>query len=209
MQFCVIGFDNPGSNPKRMSVVDAHWDYMDRFDAAMIGRGPLFDNAREVMIGSVHLLELDSVAAAHDFAHGDPLNEVGVFREFVIQRWVSGLARRQRDFQSDGDAERFFVHATGKPGMTAQRTGLLEAHRVYFAPYVERNFVFRGGTFSDDGETWTGSAMGIEIADRAALDALFADEPYVKAGLYERSDFYPWRLGGRQPIDRAKFAANA
>jgi uncharacterized protein YciI len=209
MQFLVLGFDKPGSNPKRMEVVDAHWDYMDRFEDAMIGRGPLLDKAGTTMIGSVHMLELDSVAAAHDFAHADPLAEAGVFREFFIKRWVSGLKRRQRDFSSQPDSEHYFVHGFGKPGMTETRAGLLEAHRAYFVPFVEPNFIFRGGTFSDDGETWTGSAMGIEMADRAALDAMFADEPYVKAGLYERMDIYRWRLGGRQNIDRAKFAANS
>ena len=45
---------------------------------------------------------------------------------------------------------------------------------------------------------WAGSAMIIELPDRAAVEALLADDPYVRTGLYERIDVHLWRFGGRR-----------
>ncbi len=46
---------------------------------------------------------------------------------------------------------------------------------------------------SDDG-----SAMMIELPDRAAVEAMLAAEPYARAGLYRHIEIHDWRFGGRR-----------
>jgi uncharacterized protein YciI len=41
-----------------------------------------------------------------------------------------------------------------------------------------------------------------ELPDRAAVDTMFADEPYVRAGLYASVEVRDWRFGGRPSATR-------
>jgi uncharacterized protein YciI len=48
---------------------------------------------------------------------------------------------------------------------------------------------------TDDGETIVGSACLLDVADRAAAEALWADEPFNKAGVYGHVTIQRWIWG--------------
>ena len=50
-----------------------------------------------------------------------------------------------------------------------------------------------GGPFLDAAEKPVGSLLILDCADEAAARALLADDPYAKAGLFERIDVRPWK----------------
>jgi uncharacterized protein YciI len=74
---------------------------------------------------------------------------------------------------------------------------LQDAHRRYL---IERGYQDRlivgGPLLSDEGQ-WVGSAMTIELPDRAAVEAMLADMPYARAGLYDSIEVHVWQFGGR------------
>jgi uncharacterized protein YciI len=44
--------------------------------------------------------------------------------------------------------------------------------------------------------------MLVELQNRASVDAMLAQDPYVLEGLYARVEVHPWHFGGRpNPID--------
>jgi uncharacterized protein YciI len=51
-----------------------------------------------------------------------------------------------------------------------------------------------GGPFLHEDGTMAGSLMIIEAEDLAAARAFHADDPYTRAGLYERSSVEPWKV---------------
>ena len=55
------------------------------------------------------------------------------------------------------------------------------------------DITFAGPVLSDDGETPMGSLIITEFADLAAARAFFAEDPYKKAGLFERVIVQPAR----------------
>jgi hypothetical protein len=190
--------DKPATGELRRQVVEAHWSFMDGFETVMTARGPtLADDG--MPSGSMHIVDLPDRRAAEHFAYDEPYAKAGVYEEIFFHRWRNALGRTMWQFASVRDEPRFLLFATGKPGMTETRHGLLEDHRAYFRDngYLER-FVFRGPLLSDDGEQWVGSAMAIELPDRAAVDEMLVNEPFVRNGLYDRMDVHPWRFGGRQ-----------
>ena len=93
-----------------------------------------------------------------------------------------------------GDPEhnqRFLIIGRGKPGMNKASNRLQEARRLYFIEKgYEQHFIACGPLLSDGGNQWAGSAMIIELPDRAAVEAMLADDPYVRTGLYERIDVH-------------------
>ena len=51
-----------------------------------------------------------------------------------------------------------------------------------------------GGPFLHADETMAGSLMIIEAEDLEAAEAFHAQDPYTRAGLFERSSVEPWRV---------------
>src|SRR6266540_2496123 len=62
-------------------------------------------------------------------------------------------------------------------------------------PSVERRFLVIG--HGKPGTSSQRAALLGELPDRAAVDAMLADEPYVRAGLYAHVEVHDWQFGGR------------
>ena len=60
---------------------------------------------------------------------------------------------------------------------------------------------FGGALFSEDGETMIGSLLLVECDNLAAAHALAEQDPYAKAGLFERVDIHQtvWGIGDGKP----------
>jgi uncharacterized protein len=199
VEFFVYCRDKPGTARLREELSEAHWAYMDRFADAMIARGPTLTPDRETATGSLHIVDLPDAEAALAFALEEPYYRAGVFGEPLVRRWRNELGGTMWDHVSDAtDPIRFLVLGHGRSGMSAAVDGLLEEHRRYF---VQRRYldhlIERGPLLSDDGLEWVGSAMLVEVPGRAAVEEMLADEPHVKAGLYENIEIHDWQFGGR------------
>ena len=97
VEFFCYHRDRPGSVELRDELLEAHWSYMDRFQAAMIARGPTLagDGAPT---GSVHIVDLPDPAAARAFAFDEPNYQAGVYRDVMLRRWRNRLDRTMWDY---------------------------------------------------------------------------------------------------------------
>jgi uncharacterized protein YciI len=199
MEYFFYCRDNAGTAALRQQVLETHWAFMDGYAAAMIARGPSLAADGKTPTGSMHIVDLPDAEAAKVFAYEEPFYKAGVFRDVMVCRWRNALGRTMWDFQGDpANNSRFLIIGHGKPGVTAKRDSLLDAHRRYFAEqgYQDR-FLARGPLISDDGNEWVGSGMLIELPSREAAETMLEHEPYVRAGLYEHIEIMNWRMGGR------------
>ena len=172
--------DKEGTGDLRKQIVEAHWTFMDGYAGGMIARGPTLKDDGKTPTGSMHIVELPDNEAAQVFAYDEPNYKAGVYSDVIVRRWRNALGRTMWEFEGDPDNnQRFLVIGHGKPGMTETRDGLLEDHRRYFVEkgYLD-HFIERGPLYNDDESEWVGSAMLIELPDRAAVEAMLADEPY-------------------------------
>jgi uncharacterized protein len=199
VEFFVYGRDRPGTGALRSELAEAHWSFMDGYASAMIARGPTLTADRTAATGSMHMVDLPDAAAARVFAFEEPYQRAGVFADVLVRRWRNALGGTMWDFDGDAAANRrFLILGHGKPGMGATRERLLAEHRRYFAEAGYRDcFIERGPLLDDDGTEWVGSAMLVELPDRAAVEAMLADEPYAKAGMYATVEVHDWQFGGR------------
>jgi uncharacterized protein len=173
---------------------------MDRYADAMIARGPTLTADRATATGSMHIVELPDAAAARVFAFEEPCYVGGVYAEVMVRRWRNVLGRTMWEFESDGVANpRFLVIGHGSPDTNAVDFALRAAQRRYFADggYLE-HMISRGPLLSDDGREWVGDATLIQLRDRAAVEAMLASTPFVRAGLYEHVEVHDWEFGGRR-----------
>jgi uncharacterized protein len=199
MEWFVYGRDRPGAGTLREELAEAHWSFMDGYAGAMIARGPTLTADRTAATGSMHMVDLPDATAAREFAFEEPYYRAGVFADVLVRRWRNVLGGTMWDFEGDAAANRrFLVLGHGKPGMSAARDTLVSEHRRYFVDqgYLDC-FIERGPLLDDDGAEWVGSAMLVELPDRAAVEAMLAREPYVNAGLYADLEIHDWQFGGR------------
>jgi len=86
----------------------------------------------------------------------------------------------------------FMVQCFDKPGSLALRRETRPAHLDYLKAKLD-HVVAAGPLLTEDGETPNGSGYILELPDRAAVEAFFAGDPYVKAGLYESVAIRPYK----------------
>ena len=84
----------------------------------------------------------------------------------------------------------FVVIAIDKEDALALRQATREAH---FAYARETGGIRLGGPFLDANENMAGSLIIFEAADLDAAKKWHAGDPYVKAGLFARSEVRPWK----------------
>ncbi|MGW1846849.1 YciI family protein [Streptomyces sp. NPDC001966] len=86
----------------------------------------------------------------------------------------------------------YFCYHRDRPGSLALREELLEKHWSYMDRYA-KELIARGPTFTNDGETLTGSVHIIDLPDSAAARAFAFDEPNYQAGAYRDVLLRRWR----------------
>jgi uncharacterized protein YciI len=189
----------PGTEALADELAEAHWSFMDGYAAAMLARGPTLSPDGATWTGSMHMVELPDAQAARVFAFAEPFYQAGVYGEVLVRRWRNPLGGTMWDYPFElGDARRFLVIGRAKPGVEAARQGLEAAQRRWFdQPGHRDSFILRGPLLADDGAGWVGSALLVQLGDRAAVETMVAGAPYVQAGLYGSVEIHDWQFGGR------------
>jgi uncharacterized protein len=85
----------------------------------------------------------------------------------------------------------FCLIGTDKPNALDVRLANREAHVKY---WKDSGRIAAGGPFtSDDGAAMNGSLLVIEAGTRAEVEALVAEDPYTKAGLFATVEIRAWK----------------
>ncbi|MFQ5786152.1 MAG: YciI family protein [Alphaproteobacteria bacterium] len=74
-----------------------------------------------------------------------------------------------------------------------RRQAVRDTHIAGAREMGEKGEMVLGGALLDDDGEMIGSACVVEFADRAALDAWLARDPYVTGGVWRRIDVTPFR----------------
>jgi uncharacterized protein len=197
MVFLVYSRDAPGTEALRADdeLLEEHWSYMDGFADAMIARGPTLAPDRQMPTGSLHVLDLPSLAAATEFVEHEPNNRAGVYAEHRIWAFQDLLGRTMWDFTGAADEPRFLViahsgHDRSTPGSARPVPPALRGE------LSERLIIYGALTEPASGEP-TGVALALQAPGRNAVDALLGDGA---AGLdaFPTVEVHDWEFGGRR-----------
>lgn len=85
MKVAVICKDKPAHLQLRLETREAHLAYGDQ-SGVVIMAGPFLDDQGR-MCGSLIVLNVPDIEAAHDWAANDPYAKVGLFENVSIQEW--------------------------------------------------------------------------------------------------------------------------
>ena len=184
----------PGTDELRTATIPAHVAHLDNYKKETWFSGPIFTDDGTSAIGSLRFIEFPDRAAAQAYIDADPYTTEGIFESINVQCWQPALEHKQLTYERKEGTQQFIVHSIDVPGSDALRAPLVEAHRDYMAQHADV-MIARGRLMSDDGETVVGSALLLDVADRAAAEALWADEPFNGAGVYYQATIERWMFG--------------
>ena len=90
----------------------------------------------------------------------------------------------------------FLINARDKANSSDLRQATRQAH-LEWAGEARHKIVMAGPVLSDDGETMMGSTFVIEFDTLEEAKSWAAEDPYAKAGLFDRTEIIPfiWLIG--------------
>ena len=199
MYFHIQMINEPANAGRRADSIPASWAYLTKNAAHLLARGPtVADDNDADSTGSVFFAEFADWRAVREFVDREPHNN-GIFRTINVHRWEHALGRSQSEFPAEKALIHWYVRACGAPGNTAISKELLEAQRSFYARHDEDKFIVRGAIYDDEGNEWQGTASLIALPTRAAVEALLAEEPFSKAGMYRDILIQRHKFGGTPP----------
>lgn len=92
----------------------------------------------------------------------------------------------------------YLLHCLDAPGKAHVREATREAHAAYMRVHAE-HIVIGGPLLSPDGSTRIGITAVLRFEDPTALANFVDNEPYRKAGLFERVSLHPLQIVMGEP----------
>ena len=182
-QWAIYCWDKPGMSEARRALLPEQKRYVKNFGERVIGYGHFVSDDGRDTLGTSFFMQLDARAAADKFIADEPLNKAGLYQRVEVHRWSNSFQKRAADYRRKG-LQQFLCTGpkTGTPEFFREH---LHAHESYFASYGD-SFIFRGPIRSADGADNIGTALLLELPDRAAADKFWNEEPFAKNGGYQR-----------------------
>src|SRR5688572_7400695 len=193
-QWVIFGWDGTGRADARAANIAAQKDYARALGERLIGYGHIVSDDASETLATTWFVQLADRAAAAAFIADDPLNRAGVYEKIDIRRWSNSFQKRAADYKRRG-MQQYFCTGSKIPDAAPFFAKHLHAHESYFREY-EDSFIFRGPLRSPDGAENVGTALLLELPDRAAAEKFWNNEPFAANGGYQDdSRIYRWVFG--------------
>ncbi len=181
-QWAIYCWDKPGIQDTRRALLQDQQSYVNSFGERVIGYGHFVSDDGRDTLGATFFIQLDDRVAADKFLADEPLNKAGVYQRVEIHRWSNSFGKRAADYRRKG-LQQFLCTGSKLPDAPEFFRKHLHAHESYFASYGD-SFIFRGPIRSADGADNIGTALLLELPDRAAAETFWNNEPFAKNGGY-------------------------
>ena len=193
-QWMIIAWDRPGQASVRASHIAGQTDYARALGERLIGYGHIVSDDASATLATTWFVQLDDRAAAEAFVANDPLNRAGAYERVNIRRWSNSFLKRAADYRRKG-MQQYLCTGSKISGAAPFFAKHLHAHESYFKRY-DGSFIFRGPLRSPDGAENVGTALLLELPDRAAAEHFWNNEPFAANGGYQDdSRIYRWVFG--------------
>jgi uncharacterized protein YciI len=180
-QWAIYCWDKASASGTRNALLAEQKAYVKSFGERVIGYGHFLSDDGRDTLGTSFFMQLDDRGVADEFVAKEPMSKAGVYERVEIHRWSNSFQKRAADYQRKGKQQFLcFGPKTGSPEFFREH---LHAHESYFASYGD-SFIFRGPIRSADGTENIGTALLLELPDRAAADKFWNNEPFAKNGGY-------------------------
>ena len=182
-QWAIYCWDKPGTAETRRALLAEQKSYVKHFGERVIGYGPFPIGRRPRSAGHVLL-----------HAARRPHGGGRIYRRRAAEQGRRLSARRNPPLVEQLWQARRRLSPQGLAAVPVHRTQDRHARVLPSAParprillrILRRQFIFRGPIRSADGADNIGTALLLELPDRAAADTFWNNEPFARNGGYQR-----------------------
>jgi len=193
-QWAIYCWDRAGTLDVRSALLQDQQGHVRARGANVIGYGHFVSDDGLVTLGTSFFMQLKDRSAVDQFIAGEPLNKAGVYERIAVHRWSNSFQNRQADYRRKG-MQQFLCTGSKISDAAGFFAAHLNDHEKYFAEYGDR-FIFRGPIRSADGADNIGTALLLELPDRAAAEEFWNNEPFAANGGYQNdSRIVRWVFG--------------
>jgi len=193
-QWAIYCWDKAGTSQARTTFLQAQKDYVRNFGEQVIGYGHFVSDDGRETLGTSFFVQLNDRSAVEEFVANEPLNKAGAYQRIDIHRWSNSFQKRQADYQRIG-MQQFLCTGSKITDAAGFFAAHLNDHEKYLASYGDR-FIFRGPIRSADGTDNVGTALLLELPNKAAAEEFWNNEPFAANGGYQKdSRIYRWVFG--------------
>ena len=193
-QWVIFAWDATGRSGARSANIAAQKIYARVLGERLIGYGHIVSDDASEALATTWFVQLDDRSAAEAFIADDPLNRAGVYARTDIRRWSNSFLKRAVDYRRKG-MQQYLCTGSKIADAAPFFARHLHAHESYFKDY-EDSFIFRGPLRSPDGAENIGTALLLELPDRAAAEKFWNNEPFAANGGYQDdARIYRWVFG--------------
>ena len=93
----------------------------------------------------------------------------------------------------------FAILLMDRPGTAELRIQVRPEHRAYLGKLADK-MAFAGPLTSEDGKTTVGSLLVMDFPSKADVETWLADEPFTKAGVYEKPVIHVFNNSWQQQV---------
>jgi uncharacterized protein YciI len=93
----------------------------------------------------------------------------------------------------------FAILLMDRPGTAELRIQVRPEHRAYLGKLADK-MAFAVPLTSEDGKTTVGSLLVMDFPSKADVEAWLADEPFTKAGVYEKPAIHVFNNSWQQQV---------
>ena len=86
----------------------------------------------------------------------------------------------------------YLIRTYDKPDSAALRSATREAHLAWLEPYLEQ-ILAGGGFLGEDDKPTSGGLIILDTDSREQAERFAADDPYARAGLFQKVEIVRWR----------------
>jgi uncharacterized protein YciI len=95
MLFALVAIDTPNSVERRLAIRPEHLKHLEALGDKLFLAGP-FLNEKEEGVGSIVIVEADSLEEAREMLNRDPFVREGLFEQVLIKPWRMGINKTNR-----------------------------------------------------------------------------------------------------------------
>jgi uncharacterized protein YciI len=192
MEWMIKCVSKPDMAERRARTIDAHRDHLDRYKAETWYSGPMMVGDASNANGSFRVVDFPTRADAQAYIDIDPYTTADIFKTIDIERVLPWTGVRQRDHaQTEGNAQFIVLVRTDPCALQTSPEGAV----ARFLGEHAASIVFAGQLADDGASAGTGALYVIDMPDRAAADALLADEPLSRGPDGRSLSIERWRFG--------------
>jgi uncharacterized protein YciI len=185
--FVVFAMDRPGSLEMRMKTREAHLAFIKEQKGVMLA-GPVMRSVDGAMCGSVLIVQ-GSRQDVVSMCNVDPYFTAGLFERVRVEEWKWVIGAGKEDAAQAADSL-CLLECRDKPGSLEVRTANRDQHLEYLKS--KGQMVLSAGPLLDDAGAMCGSVVILRATEAEA--ASFAqNDPYARAGLFEKVDIRRWK----------------